>query len=157
MVVMNFADTRRHRVKLPFGLAALTQIREFLETFAAKNNWNEEVVNRLQVAAEETLLSMLENRDSDIEETDDTHVLELVAYKENKDVVLEFQSTGIEQNLQDQVSVLKEQSMLGRVEENVSLKILKEITDSVRHQQYHDTQLITVRIQTQSSRVATMS
>ena len=157
MVVMNFADTKRHRVKLPFGLAALTQIREFLETFAAKNNWNEEVMNRLQVAAEETLLTMLENRDSDMEETDETHVLELVAYKENKDVVLEFQSTGIEQNLQDQVSVLKEQSMLGRVEENVSLKILKEITDSVRHQQYHDTQLITVRIQTQSAGVASMS
>lgn len=157
MIIMNFADTKRYRVKLPFGVAALTQIREFLDTFVAKNKWNEEVNNRLQVAAEETLLSMLEHKDSTKEETDDTQVLELVAYRENKDVVLEFQSTGIEQNLQDQVAVLKEQSMLGRVEENVSLKILKEITDSVRHQQYHDTQLITVRVQTQSGGVAAMS
>ncbi|MXW52996.1 MAG: hypothetical protein F4X44_07905 [Gammaproteobacteria bacterium] len=157
MIVMNFADTKRHRLKLPFGPDALTEIREFLDSFAAKNKWNDEICNRLQVAAEETLLTMLEHKDSEQDESDDSQVLEMVAYKDNKDVVLEFQSTGIEQNLQDQVSMLKEQSMLGRVEENVSLKILKEITDSVRHQQYHNTQLITIRVQTQSGGVAAMS
>lgn len=157
MIVMNFADTKRHRLKLPFGLDALTEIREFLDSFASKNKWNDEVCNRLQVAAEETLLSMLEHQASDKDESGNSQVLEMVAYKDNKDVVLEFQSTGIEQNLQDQVSVLKEQSMLGRVEENMSLKILKEITDSVRHQQYHNTQLITIRVQTQSGGVAAMS
>lgn len=157
MVVMNFADTKRHRLKLPFGLEALTEIHEFLDSFATKNKWNQAISHRLQIAAEETLISMLDHKAAENRDADETQVLEMVAYKDNKDVVLEFQSTGIEQNLQDQVSLLKEQSMLGRVDENVSLKILKEIAASVRHQQYHNTQLITIRVQTQNGGDTTLS
>ena len=49
-------------------------------------------------------------------------------------------------NLEDQLAVLGEPAASGPVEEEVSLRLLRHYASSVRHHQYHDTDVVTVRV-----------
>ena len=100
--------------------------------------------NRLDAAAEETLLTLIPQ---DEEEHTRRH-LRLTAYREEGDAVLEFVATSGEENLQDQIALLSEQTDETPVEREVSLRLLRHLASSVRHQQYHDTDIVTVRVKT---------
>ena len=61
--------------------------------------------------------------------------------------VLEFvASTGDEENLQDRIALLGEQAAGATVEREVSLRLLRHFASSVRHQRYHDTDIVTARV-----------
>ncbi|MCY4142232.1 MAG: purine/pyrimidine permease [Gammaproteobacteria bacterium] len=143
--LLNLAKSRQHRITLPFTVAALPEMQDFLAKFASTHKWDESVGMRLHAAAEETLLSMLDNAD-DEESESAKRVFELAARKEDSGVVMEFRTTGVEENLQDQVALLREQSTFGSIEKEVSLRLLKQLAQSVKHQQYHDTQLVTLEV-----------
>lgn len=143
--LLNLARSRQHRVTLPFAVSALPDLEAFLGKFTNANKWDETVAKRLHAAAEETLLSMLDNA-ADEESEDSERVFELAARKEDNGAVMEFRTTGVGENLQDQVSLLKEQSAFGSIEKEVSLRLLKQLAQSVKHQQYHDTQLVTLEV-----------
>lgn len=143
--LLNLARSRQHRVTLPFAVSALPDLEAFLGKFANTNKWDETVAKRLHAAAEETLLSMLDNA-ADEESEESERVFELAARKEDNGAVMEFRTTGVGENLQDQVSLLKEQSAFGSIEKEVSLRLLKQLAQSVKHQQYHDTQLVTLEV-----------
>ena len=98
--------------------------------------------NRLCAAAEETLLTLIPQ---DEEEHDRRH-LRLIAYKEEGDAVLEFVVSPGEENLQDRIALLSEQTNETPAEREVSLRLLRHLASSVRHQQYHDTDIVTVRV-----------
>lgn len=143
--LLNLARSRQHRITLPFAVSALPDLEAFLAKFTNANKWDETVAKRLHAAAEETLLSMLDNA-ADEESEESERVFELAARKEDNGAVMEFRTTGVGENLQDQVSLLKEQSAFGSIEKEVSLRLLKQLAQSVKHQQYHDTQLVTLEV-----------
>ena len=52
-----------------------------------------------------------------------------------------------EENLQDKIALLGEQTAAAPIEREVSLRLLRHLASSVRHQQYHDTDIVTVRVE----------
>ena len=69
------------------------------------------------------------------------------ARKDGRSVVLEIiAGRGESKNLQDQLAALSESIDEDQLERELSLRILRHLAASVRHQQYHETDIITVRI-----------
>ncbi len=61
-------------------------------------------------------------------------------------VDLEFISGGNEANLEDRIRQLQQHDTQEPLEKELSLRLLRSFALSVRHQQYHDTDIITVRV-----------
>ena len=134
----------RHRLEVEFKVSALPKIRKFLLGFASKSGWDAEMANRLDAASEETLLTLI-RRDETGEGRD--RRLFLVACKEDGEAVLEFIASTGEENLQDRMGLLGARIDEALVEQEVSLRLLRHLTSSVRHQQYHGTDIVTIRVE----------
>ncbi len=72
----------------------------------------------------------------------------LVACKEDGGAVLEFVTSTGEENLQDRIALLGARINKALVEQEVSLRLLQHLASSVRHQQYHGTDIVTIRVET---------
>ena len=103
------------------------------------------MAHRLDAAGEETLLTLL--RPDEADEGREWRRLLVVAHKEDGGAVLEFVAAGGEENLQDKIALLGEQTAAAPIEREVSLRLLRHLASSVRHQQYHDTDIVTVRVE----------
>ncbi len=137
--------SRSSRIETKLDTSALPRIREFLEGFAARNGWDQAMMNRLDIASEETLLTLLQ-KDEDTG-GQESRRLSLVARKEDGGAALEFVAATGEGNLQDQISLISEKSIdAPPVEKEISLRLLRHVASSVLHQQYHDTDIVTVRV-----------
>ena len=148
---------RRSRLEAELDLSTLPKMREFLAAFASRSGWGEEMAGRLDAAGEETLLTLL--REEEAEGAGDgggekegteggaaPRRLLLVAHKEGDGAVLEFVAAAGNENLQDRIALLGERSAGAPVEREVSLRLLRHVASSVHHQQYHDTDIVTVRV-----------
>ena len=102
------------------------------------------ITDRLRAVGEEMLLT-LTRRAEDGRAPEGRHLL-LVARNDGEAVDLEFAATPDETNLEDQLALLSQQVTGPPVEEEVSLRLLRHYASSVRHQQFHDTDIITVRV-----------
>ena len=130
----------RRRLEVELKVSALPQIREFLLGFTSQSGWDAKMANRLDAASEETLLTL-------IRRGGDRRLL-LVAYKEDGGAVLEFVTSTGEENLQDRIALLGARIDEALVEQEVSLRLLQHLASSVRHQQYHGTDIVTIRVET---------
>ena len=143
---LELTKPRRSRIEMAFDISALSEIRGFLGAFASRNGWDTAMSNRLDAAAEETLLTLMPQDDA--EEKHDQRHLRLMAYKEEGYAILEFVVSSGEENLQDRVTLLSEHTDEEPIEREVSLRLLRHLASSVRHQQYHETDIVTVRVRT---------
>ena len=145
---LELAAPRRSRLETDLDVSVLPKMREFLGAFASRSGWDEEMAGRLEAAGEETLLTLLrEGEEGGGEEgAGARRRLLLVAHKEGGGAVLEFVAAGGNENLQDRIALLAERSAGAPVEREVSLRLLRHVASSVRHQQYHDTDIVTVRV-----------
>ena len=134
---------RRARIETRVDVSALPKIREFLGAFASRSGWGEAMVNRLEAASEETLLTLMEKEE---EGADEHRRLRLVARKEGDQAVLEFVAATGEENLQDRIALLGERTAGAPAEQEVSLRLLRHVASSVLHQQYYDMDIVTVHV-----------
>ncbi len=140
---LELTSPRRHRMETDFDLAALTKIRAFLEAFASRQGWDRETADRLIAASEETLLTLIPQDD----ETGQQRRLLLVAHREGESAILELVAATGEGNLQDRIELLGDERAVETPEEmEVSLRLLRHFASSVHHQQYHDTDIITLQV-----------
>ena len=131
----------------------LPRLNEFLRAFAAREGWGADMEGRLQAVSEETLLSLL-RRGEDAQESEERSGparwrLLLTARKEGAGAVLEFVAgTGDDDaNLQDRIALLAEQpDAEDRIEQEGSLRLLRHFASSIRHQQFHNADIVTVRV-----------
>ncbi|MXX69621.1 MAG: hypothetical protein F4Y74_11755 [Gemmatimonadales bacterium] len=140
---LRLTEPRPARIETEFGPAALPHIRAFLGTFAAKAGLDEGIADRLDAAAEEALLSLTGPESGDGRSR---RRLVMSARRDKGEVALEFVVAPREGNLQNRLALLS-----GGVEETsadseVSLRLLRHLASSVRHRQYHDTDIVTVRV-----------
>ena len=142
---VELTEPRRSRLEAAFDLSALPKIREFLAAFAKASGWDAGMAHRLDAAGEETLLTLL-RRDEDGGGGERRRLL-VTAHKEDGGAVVEFVAAGGEENLQDKIALLGEQATGAPIEREVSLRLLRHLASSVRHQQYHDTDIVTVRVE----------
>ncbi len=142
---LELTESRRSRMDVALDPSPLPGIREFLGAFATREGWGAEMVNRLEAVAEEALLSLapMENTGA---EAAGARRLRLVARRERAGAVLEFVAAPGEDNIEDRLAVLGEPDDDASVEHEVSLRLLRHLASSVRHQQYHDVDVVTVRV-----------
>ncbi len=70
----------------------------------------------------------------------------VVAHKEAGEAVMEFVAAPGTANLEDRIALLGEQTAAASFEREVSLRLLRHLASSVRHQQFHDTDIVTIRV-----------
>ena len=133
---------RRHRIELAFELSALPGIREFLAGCASRYGWDQAMAQRLDAVSEETLLTLLQ----DDEAHQEPRRLQLTVHKEDGGAALEFIAAPGEANLEDRIALLNERLDETSGEREISLRLLRHLASSVRHQQYHDTDIVTVSV-----------
>ena len=150
---IGFTEPRRRRIEVNSALSDLPKIQKFLEDFASRNGWDEAMANRFTAVSEETLLSFLQSDGlegdgpkSEEEEEQSERRLLLTAHKEDGVAVLEYIAATGDENLQDQIALLSERIEDVPNEREVSLRLLRHLASSVLHQQYHGTDIVTVRV-----------
>ena len=135
----------RRRLEMSLNIEAVPNIERFLRGFASRLGWNTESTERLCSAGEETLLTLLRSEDG--EQAAEGRRLLVVARSDANAAELEFVSATGEQNLEDQLALLEEGAAGTPAADELSLRLLRHFASSVRHQQYHDTAVVTVRVE----------
>ena len=145
VLFIEMTSPRSRRFKAEFTIDVLPQLRVFLSDFAERCGWGREMARRLEAASEETLLTLLREDESD---DGRTRLLRVTARKDGRGACLEFvASVGEDENLQDRIALLGEEINQTTLERDVSLRLLRHLASSVRHQQYHSTDIVTVVVE----------
>ncbi len=139
---LELTSSRRRRLAVELEASSFPKIDEFLRDFAARTGWNEVSTERLCSAGEETLASLLQ-----VSQREDEDGRKLtVSVRLVEDVVeMEFLASSDEDNLEDRLAYLDEQSETPD-EREISFRLLRHYASSVNHRQYHNLDVVTVQV-----------
>ena len=135
---------RRSRIEAELDLSVMPKIRKFIAAFASRSGWDGRMVDRLDAVSEETLLTLIGHEGGP--EQPERRRLLLRAHKESGGAVLEFIAAAGEENVEDRIGLLTDRPDPVRMEQEVSLRLLRHLASSVRHEQFHDSEIVTVRV-----------
>ena len=138
-LALDLTGGRRVRMEAELNVEALPTIRTFLQDASGRAGWDEEATERLSAAAEETVLSLLDGA------ADSGRRLLVIARADREAAELEFVAAGGGENLEDRMAL--GDSIDVPPEQNMSLRLLRHFASEVRHQQYHDADIVTVRVE----------
>lgn len=138
---------RRRRLEAEVNSAAAARIGGFLRAQAARAKWGEEAAERLLSAGEEALLSLV-GGDEEVERGAKRRLL-LLARVDRQSAELEFIAAPGGRNIEDRM-VLMTPEAPAPIENELSLRLLRHFASSVQHQQYHDTDVLTVNVSSDS-------
>lgn len=134
---------RRERFETDLSLSNLPEIDGFLRGLASQMGWSEASGQRLRLAGEETLMSLLQSEE--FESAEDAPRLIVLAHLEGDTVELEFMAVFDEENLEDRLAYLSEETE-GVEEGEISLRLLRHYASSINHQKYHGLDIVTVQV-----------
>ena len=137
------ASPRRRTIEMPLAATTLPLVHKFLAQFAAHNDMDGVIESRLELAGEETLYTLLGD---ETDEPRPERSLQIVAYRDGNDAVLEFIASPGGENIQDLLTVIKDTPSEPSADREVSLRLLRHAASSVDHQQYRDIDIVTVRV-----------
>ena len=155
ILYLELTNPRHMRFKSKLDIEVLPELNEFITRFADNRGWDDAMKARLSAVAEETLLTLapldLTSFDLDLEEDGDEEATEerqlvVLASSEGAIAYLEFIGGGSEDNIEDQVRQLQQLDEETPIEHELSLRLLRSYASSVEHHQYHDADIITVRV-----------
>ncbi len=141
---LELTGPRRRRLEIELGVAGLPELTEFLRKLAARLRWSGEATQRLCLIGEEALTSLIQQMDAKTAEHA-TPRLRVLARQDGAAVELEFMAAVGEDNLEDHIALLGDQVETPD-EREFSLRLLRHFASSVRHQQYHNIDIVTVRV-----------
>ena len=143
---IQFTGPRRHRAEMRLSTDRLPELDRFLVDFAARYSWPARATERLRAAAEEALLSLLRQEEDEDAPTPEGRRLRVVARNLDEGALLEFTAATHSDNLENQLVVLP-----GRPDptsgHDLSLALLRHHASSVRHRQYRNVDILTVRVE----------
>ena len=142
---MELTGPRRTRIETELTTDALPEVGAFLREFASRRGWSAGATERLCSAGEEALLSLVQPEGST--GTAEKRRLLVVARGSRKSAELEFIAAPADENLEDRMVLLAERGGGAPAEHEISLRLLRHYASSVYHQQYHDTDIVTVRVE----------
>lgn len=140
---MELTGPRRRHLEMELAIESLPQLEAFLSECASRLRWSAEATQRLGLIGEEALLSLVQQREDSA-----THAgrrLHVIARQDGGAVELEFMAAIGEENLEDHMALLGEHVETPN-ERELSLRLLRHFASSVRHQQYHNVDVLTVRV-----------
>ena len=143
MVFLNLTGARPKRLVTVLDMEAGPKIEEFLTSEASRRGWDGSSTTRLVSAGEEALLTLLE-----VGESDDgaTRQLRLTARTGRRSAELEFVAAAGSLNIEDRLTMMGDRPEVPD-ESEISLRLLKHYASSVRHQKYHDVDIVTVEVE----------
>ena len=154
MVFAEFNRRQRRSLRTEVSMEALPQIGTFLENLSDDHGWDSRMRTRLNAVAEEVLL-VLSETGSD-EDSGGARRLLVSASSDGPTVDLEFVSAADDaENLEDRIALVTdpgpepaglEPGDIESTGRDVSLRLLRHYSASVTHRQYHDIEVIGVRV-----------
>ena len=168
--LMELLSSRRKSIKTVLNDKVLDKVHPFLREFAASKKWDEKSTLRLCAAAEETVVNLLHTKKDEEESSakegdaygaedeaeDDAEEIAkdrrmLINVRGDKNAIeLECLATLGDDNLEDKMVVLHEHGD-GKNIDSLSMRILHKVSSHFRHQKFHNTDIVTVRVERQSS------
>ena len=149
VLYLEFTNPRPMRFQSRLHVDALPELNLFIARFAARRGWDDAMRDRLSAVAEETLLTLapldLEGIEDDADAEDERRLV-VLASGDSAAADLEFIGGGGDANIEDQVRQLQQHDEEAPAEHEISLLLLQSYASSVRHQQYHGVDIITVRV-----------
>ena len=142
-LIIKLTSPRRYSIITALDSRVLHRIKAFLSEHAERIGWSDVATERLFLIGEETLLSLSEGHDEAA--TGELRTLMVTLSSDRNTVELEFVSAIGEDNLEDQMRLLGDHTESTDGHE-ISLRILQHYASSVRHQQYHNMDVVTVRV-----------
>lgn len=136
---------RKKRIETNLDVDSLPKINALIDQMSSRKGWDEQTIYRLRLVAEETLGTLLNAREEG-EEAEAQRRLRLVIRPEGSGAEMEFVAAGGEGNIEDRLALIEDHHPADPVEHEISLRLLRHFASSVRHQQYLDTDIVTVRI-----------
>ena len=152
ILYLELTNPRRMRFKSKLDIDSLPELNEFIAKFTSNRRWNDAMRDRLMAVAEETLLTLspldLEMTLDELDEPEEEQrTLVVVASSEGDIAELEFIGGEGGENIEDRVRQLQDFGDENIIENELSLQLLHNYASSVGHQQYHDADIITVRVE----------
>ena len=152
IIFLELTSHRRMRLQSKLHIDALPELTQFIHRFSDSRRWNDAIKDRLSAVAEETLLTLapidFEAELADLEEESEGDGRQLVVLASSDGPVadLEFIGGGNEDNLEDRIRQMQDHEEKTPIDTEISLRLLRRYASSVRHQQFRDTDIITVRV-----------
>lgn len=151
ILYLELTNPKRQRFQSKLDIEVLPELNEFVTGFANHRGWGDAMRERLMAVAEETLLTLspldLEmNLDAEDEPGEDRSLV-VIASSDGDAAELEFIGGEGGENIEDRVRQLQDYDDERIVEHDLSLQLLRNYASSVRHQQFRDTEIITVRVE----------
>ncbi|MDE0231492.1 MAG: hypothetical protein OXN93_04345 [bacterium] len=142
MAFMEATGSRRKKLDLPLDWDALPRLEGLLRDLASKSGWDPATEDRLVLVGEETLSSLITEEDDS--STEPRHLV-VTARPAGDGVELEFLCGSDGENLEDRVSYVRDAPEIPDARE-MSFRLLRHYASSVRHQKYHDVDIVTVNV-----------
>ncbi len=133
----------RHRIEVPLGEDSLPVVDRFVVKLAERHKWSDAPLDRLRAAAEEAVLSLV-RQDRDASEA--KRGLRVTARHDRAGAVLEFAAATKGANLENEMVALGSRLPDPTSERDLSLRLLRLHATAVSHQQYHNADILTVRV-----------
>ena len=158
IIFLELTSHRRMRFQSKLHIDSLPELTQFIHRFSDSRHWNDAMKDRLSAVAEETLLTLApidfeaELEDLEEENEGDGRQLVVVASSDGSIAELEFIGGGSGENMEDQIRQMQDHEEETPIDTEISLRLLRRYASSVRHQQFHGTDIITVRVGPQGTR-----
>lgn len=139
--VMELAGGRRRRLEATLDASALPAVDAFLDEMGRRARWPDDARRRLRAAGEEALQCLLTAGG----EAGEARRLRLAARADRASATLELVAAVGQDNIEDLLVRLTD--LPGDApEREASLRLLRHHADTVRHQQYHGTDVLAVTV-----------
>ena len=142
---IQYTGPRRHRTEMKLSENRQPELDRFMVDFADKYSWPARAAERLRAASEEALLSLLRQEEDEHAPAAEGRRLRVVARNLREGALLEFTAATHTGNLENEMTVLADSPDPAN-ERDLSLALLRHHASSVRHQQYHNVDILTVRV-----------
>lgn len=142
---VEFTGPRPSRFEAELAASSLPRLRTFLSEFATRGGWDEAMAQRLDAVGEETVLTLM--REDESGDNGTGLRLRVTARREGRLARLEFLVSAGDENLEDRIALLDERNDDAPAERDVSLRLLRHFATSVRHQQYRNTDIVTLLVE----------
>ncbi|MDE2981585.1 MAG: hypothetical protein OXU74_10360 [Gemmatimonadota bacterium] len=138
---------RRKRLATSLGMDALPKIQAFLGDFSARARWDDAMAGRVALAAEEALVSLLGDAGEEGDDAGAGRRLRVSVRSVPGAAELEFIAASGEGNIEDRIALVGEHAVELPTQHDFSLRLLRHLATSVRHQKYHDADILSLRVE----------
>lgn len=142
VAILNLKRGRKKVLTNLFNEHSITNVKRFLNQYVQQNGWDDSVNYKLQLAAEETLLALLEARKSQSDAKPSKLNIEL--RKLDEMIELDIAVAGVEDNMEDMITDVNNAENLSI--NMLSSKLIHAVTEDFRHYQFHGVDYICLQV-----------